>query len=938
MSGKWSVAFVAVIGLALLVMLALSLATSPAARAASITVNSTADTVADDGECTLREAIIAANTDAASGGAVGECAAGFGADSVDLTGVTGSIHLTGSLPDITSDVIITGPGDEDLIVRRNSGGEYRIWRVGITATVTLSGMLIETGQLLSGQGGGIYNAGTLTLTHCTLRSCNAYLGGGIYNLGTLTLIDSTVRTCGAEQGGGINNDQGTLRIISSTVEANLAFSGGGAIANVGGSAASATLTNATVSANDADYGGGVFNDGALTLVDSAVSDNDTNSSIAFSGHGGGIYNAIGGTLMLTDSIVSGNTVSNLVNDGYGGGIYNAGALALNNSTLRYNQTYGDHCHGGGIHNAGTLTLTNSAIAGNNASTDLGYGDGGGVYNDGGSIVLESCIVSSNSSNGGGSGGGLWNGDGGSMELKNSTVTFNNAYGSGGGIYNTDNSTLTLNHSTIGGFNYAFGSDGGGLWNDTGGTVHLKNSIVAGNSARSGGPDCYNAAALTSLGYNLVGDDHDCSFTPQTGDQANVDPRLGPLRDNGGPTETRALLNGSPGIDAIPGDSCTDHQGMPITTDQRGVARPQGVACDVGAYEELESVDLSLTKTVDEAGPYVGDNVVFTIQATNNGPLVASGVVISDLLPADFTFVSSHTSRGIYTGDTGAWNVGRLGAGLSATLTLTTTVHAGAVGRVITNTAEISAVDQFDSQPDNNSAVAAITGIEAPIAGLALTSDSPTPLGQATTLTATVTTGSNVTYTWAFGDGSTPLTAGGDPAGGVVVTHTYPAAGVYAAVVTASNSVGVLTDTIAVSVLAEYRVFLPSVVRNYIAPVTFPLHIGDAISGRPVAYQGEVFYVTSVQMPGELPPKGCFYFSSQRDAVTEAVVDDELALSLEGVEVWAYDFATGDIPEPVILEMPRTVLEGLAGRIVGIEYRDVYGVLVQASEMWLIWTP
>jgi CSLREA domain-containing protein len=80
MSGKWSLAFVLVIGLALLIMLALSLETSPAARAVSITVNSTADTVADDGECTLREAIIAANTDAASGGAMGECAAGFGAD------------------------------------------------------------------------------------------------------------------------------------------------------------------------------------------------------------------------------------------------------------------------------------------------------------------------------------------------------------------------------------------------------------------------------------------------------------------------------------------------------------------------------------------------------------------------------------------------------------------------------------------------------------------------------------------------------------------------------------------------------------------------------------------------------------------------------------------------------------------------------------------
>jgi hypothetical protein len=138
--------------------------------------------------------------------------------------------------------------------------------------------------------------------------------------------------------------------------------------------------------------------------------------------------------------------------------------------------------------------------------------------------------------------------------------------------------------------------------------------------------------------------------------------------------------------------------------------------------------------------------------------------------------------------------------------------------------------------------------------------------------------------------------------------------------------------------ARLRVYLPMIARGYTPPLTFPLRIGDAIAVRPVAYQGEVFFRTSLQIPATLPADGHFYFSSQRDAVAEALVDDKLAVVLNGSDVFAYLFSTSGHPVPGIVEVPRATIEQLAGQAVTIEYRDVYASVVQASPMWLIWTP
>ncbi len=94
----------------------------------------------------------------------------------------------------------------------------------------------------------------------------------------------------------------------------------------------------------------------------------------------------------------------------------------------------------------------------------------------------------------------------------------------------------------------------------------------------------------------------------------------------------------------------------------------------------------------------------------------------------------------------------------------------------------------------------------------------------------------------------------------------------------------------------------------------------------------------LRIPDQLPTGGKFYFSSQPDMVAEVLVDDELATLSGGVEVFSYNFSSGGSPRPAIVEVPRMVMEQLAGKTVSIEYRDIYGSVVEASDMWLIWVP
>ena len=226
-------------------------------------------------------------------------------------------------------------------------------------------------------------------------------------------------------------------------------------------------------------------------------------------------------------------------------------------------------NGGGIFSEGdSLTLTNSTVSGNRAS-----GSGGGIQSEGNSLTLINSTVSGNTSDGS---AGILN-DGGTMTITNSTVSGNNAVFNGGGIFNFGaSSTVTLTNSTV--TNNTAGQGGGGINNS--GTAILRNTIVAGNTA-STGRDALGT--FSSQGNNLIGNTSGAVGFGGS-DILGRNPLLGPLQDNGGQTDTHALLSRSPAIDKGTNTGCP-------STDQRGKARPadgngDGKArCDIGSFEK-----------------------------------------------------------------------------------------------------------------------------------------------------------------------------------------------------------------------------------------------------------------------------------------------------------------------------------------------------------------
>jgi hypothetical protein len=304
-----------------------------------------------------------------------------------------------------------------------------------------------------------------------------------------------------------------------------------------------------------DAGAGLANRGTLTLRDSTIADNRADG--AESAWGGGIVNR--GTLTILNSLITRN-IDATFSGGGGAGIANAGTLIVTGSTISANAGGG----GNGILNysAGTTTVSDSTVFGNTANT------GGGIANQNGTVTVNNSTLAGNM--GGFGDGGVENL--GMMAISNSTVFGNGAQGGGGGIGN--GGTLTITNSTISGNTNTFGGRGGGVLND--GTLNMHNTILAGNSDTGGAPDL--SGALTSSGYNLVGNTQGGSGYDVT-DLLNVDPRLGPLQDNGGPTQTMALMPGSPAIDA------GDNTGAPMW-DQRGAPfrRIVNGIIDIGAFE------------------------------------------------------------------------------------------------------------------------------------------------------------------------------------------------------------------------------------------------------------------------------------------------------------------------------------------------------------------
>jgi uncharacterized repeat protein (TIGR01451 family) len=547
-----------------------------------------------------------------------------------------------------------------------------------------------------------------------------------------------------------------------------------------------TFSNLTIRNGDTGGSGGGIRDlgGTVNLINCVVTSNQANE-----GQGGGIAvgspTSAGAVLNLTNSTVSQNTAGAAAG---GIAVFAGATAALTNSTVSGN---GAAVKAGGIFNAGTLTVTGSTLSGNTAGGPGGGQDGGGLVNSGGTATLTNSTLSGNVT--GGSGGGVFN---------------------PGGTVNLNFVTLTNNTAARTGFAGTPGH-GGGVWTGTGATLNVRNSILAGNFDQGGAgaiPDVAGPSA--SGGNNLVGiRTGGTGFTPGAGgDQAGsasapLDPRLGPLQDNGGPTFTHALLPGSPAIDAA------SPQGAP-NTDQRGAPRPQdgtgiGTALpDVGAFEApAASADLAVTNAAAAAATAPGP-LTYTITVTNNGPGTARDVALTSTLPPGTTFASLAQTAGpafaCATPAAGAAGTVRctaqaLAAGASATFTLAAGVDAGTAGSTLRTTA-VASCATADPNPVNNSATAStavraapFAGSGVPVGGFEFTALSGVPVATFTRAGG-LEPAAAFTATIHWGDGGrspgTVTASGGNYT--VLGSHTYTESGTFAVTVEVADDSGTAT--------------------------------------------------------------------------------------------------------------------------------------------------
>ena len=378
---------------------------------------------------------------------------------------------------------------------QNGGG---VFNIGGSATISNAGVQTNTASI---NGGGVWNSGALTVTSAGLRANVAtQLGGGIYNApnGRTFISNASVGEPGvgnqAQKGGGVYNAIGaTLTITGAGVHSNTASQQGGGVYNESGGVVS--ISNSGIGTNAGNSaqqnGGGIWNNGVLTLTRATVANNTANQD------GGGIYNAGSGHATIASAGVNNNR-------------------ALNN-------------HGGGVYNTGALHLYGTQVAGNSAAQQ-----GGGLFNDAsgpgsGLVVTNSAVVSNTASQGGG-GYHL----SGTLVMTNATLS-----GNGGGGLHAGGGDARLSFVTV-----ASNTAGNGISATAGVSVQVYAALLAYNA----GTNC--AGTVTDNGYSMSSDSS-CSGFAST----NVDPKLKPLALNGGGTLNHALSLGSPAVDRVPSTAC-----------------------------------------------------------------------------------------------------------------------------------------------------------------------------------------------------------------------------------------------------------------------------------------------------------------------------------------------------------------------------------------------
>ncbi len=552
----------------LLLALGVALAVGPtSSSAASAMPFCTIDPVVannlDAGAGSLRQAII----DACDGSTI----------TFNMATVTSTITLTTAELTLNKNLTITGPGAGLLTIERSTAPgtpQFRIFNITTSSvTINISGLALTNGHAPDGTAGGF--SGTAGAP-----------GGGIRHLGTLVLTD--VRIIGNRAGKGGN---------ALSLPGN-GGSGGGIYSEGGGSL---TMTNSAVTGNWSGDGGS----------------GGTGSGGGRGGDGAGIFQD-GGTSALTNVIIAGNTGgTSTENSGFGGMGAGFFLKAPGSSTMSksevINNTAGNATgisstpgFAGGIFTEGVLTITDSTISGN-VSNSIG----GGIMNRGGAVLrITNSTVSGNSAE-----------DAAGIENETSTAIF------------ITNCTITNNSSPRVAGVLTFAQ-----------TVEVRNTIIAGNN----GSDV--AGNFISRGNNLIGNLDNSSIVGTSGftngvngDQVGpsgspLNPRLGPLANNGGPTQTHALLSNSTALDAgnncVLDNSCTPAVGVSVTTDQRGAGFTRAAdsadanltaTVDIGAFEAQVSIeDISNKSTAEDTPLSFNFNIsgaVTSVTATSGNPAV-----------------------------------------------------------------------------------------------------------------------------------------------------------------------------------------------------------------------------------------------------------------------------------------------------------------------------
>lgn len=583
--------------------------------------NGACETATGNGVCTLRAAV--QETNAWPGADVIVLPAGV--YTLTLAGAVEDMARFGDL-DLRDDLTLTGAGAGTTVIDGN--GLDRVIDVPHSASdVAISGVTIRNGDVAfpnrTGDdwpwtvesGGCVLSLGTLALRDSVITGCRAgRTGGGIYAEAGLTLDNTTVADNQAgEAGGGLFIGQAlyvvpptpfpptpapvdptvapietpptpafppapttTPVIFETPTPAPITVTPGATVfpietpptAPPGATWTPFPFETPTPRATP------IFVTPTPTSGPAAFSRAEVRNSVIANnsaGRGGGILSQ-GWTTLSASQIIS-NTASEA-----GGGIYNQDYFQVEHSTVRSNLA-GEY--GGGIANDGQEFYRDALLmlAGSTISGNVSHGRGGGIANgarEAGDDYVDRLVV-----------------------LDNSTISGNTADGSGGGIYTgqsmraqvyLNNGAISANVADADGDGQG---DGGGIFNRLG-EVQLRNTVLAGNQDLSTAvqrPDCWTPRRFMSQGYNLIGDASTCPLDgAATGNLLGVDPRLGPLGDNGGSTQTHALLADSPAIDSGDPAGCLGEFSGYLALDQRDYMRTvdgngdgQGV-CDIGPYE------------------------------------------------------------------------------------------------------------------------------------------------------------------------------------------------------------------------------------------------------------------------------------------------------------------------------------------------------------------